>query len=59
MQTLLYKVIFSVNEHIEVADEFITSGNPHLTRFFIFTTILTPRSTKTADLGGKKTQWES
>jgi len=40
----------------EVADEFITSQNPDLTRFFI----LKPRHPgrlKNADLG-KKTQWE-
>jgi len=51
MSTYLYII-----EHIEVADEFITSKNTDLTRFFA----IKPRHTgrlKT-DLGGKNPQWE-
>jgi len=39
-------------EHIEVADEFITSKNTDFTRFFIIT--WTHRSTKKTALDGKK-----
>jgi len=44
-------------EHIEVADEFITSKNPDLTRFFIIKP-RHPGRLKNADLSGKNPQWE-
>jgi len=47
----------TVIEHIEVADEFITSKNPDLTRFFIIKP-RHPRGLKKADLSGKNPQWE-